>query len=66
MLLYSTSVKADGYREAGDYTVILSAFEPQIHLGPFTLSVDSSRRFDLTAIPQEGAGMYARVSKGEW
>ncbi|KAF8554920.1 cysteine proteinase [Imleria badia] len=50
----------------GDYTVILSAFEPQIHLGTFTLSVESSRRFDLAPIPQEGAGMYARVSKGEW
>lgn len=52
--------------KAGDYTVILSAFEPQTHLGQFTLNVESSRRFDLVAIPQEGAGMYARVSKGEW
>ncbi|KAI9568796.1 hypothetical protein HD554DRAFT_2021606, partial [Boletus coccyginus] len=50
----------------GDYTVILSAFEPQIHLGQFSLSIESSLRFDLTPIPQEGAGMYARVSKGEW
>ncbi|KAG8221254.1 hypothetical protein J3R82DRAFT_1418 [Butyriboletus roseoflavus] len=51
---------------SGDYTVILSAFEPQIHLGQFTLKVESSRKVDLTPIPQEGAGMYARVSKGEW
>ncbi|KAH0829129.1 hypothetical protein J3R83DRAFT_2605 [Lanmaoa asiatica] len=50
----------------GDYTVILSAFEPQIHLGQFTLKVESSHQFDLVAIPQEGAGMYVRVSKGEW
>ncbi|KAF8141175.1 hypothetical protein EV363DRAFT_1203663 [Boletus edulis] len=50
----------------GSYTVILSAFEPQVHLGQFTLSIESSRQFDLTPIPQEGAGMYARVSKGEW
>ncbi|KAG6381977.1 hypothetical protein JVT61DRAFT_605 [Boletus reticuloceps] len=54
------------YRKAGSYTVILSAFEPQVHLGQFTLSIESSRQFDLTPIPQEGAGMYARVSKGEW
>lgn len=52
--------------KAGDYTVILSAFEPQIHLGQFTLKIESSRQFDLAFIPQEGAGMYARVSKGEW
>ncbi|KIJ15557.1 hypothetical protein PAXINDRAFT_77338, partial [Paxillus involutus ATCC 200175] len=50
----------------GDYTVVLSAFEPQIHLGAFTLKVECSRRIDLTAIPQEGAGMYSRVTKGEW
>lgn len=52
--------------KAGDYTVILSAFEPQVHLGQFTLKIESSRQFDLAPIPQEGAGMYARVSKGEW
>ncbi|KAF9243195.1 hypothetical protein BU15DRAFT_72388 [Melanogaster broomeanus] len=51
---------------AGDYTVILSAFEPQTHLGAFTLKVESSRRVDVTPIPQEGAGMYSRVSKGDW
>lgn len=51
---------------SGDYTVILSAFEPQIHLGGFTVKVESSRKFELTPIPQEGAGMYTRVTKGEW
>ncbi|KAG9312146.1 hypothetical protein JVU11DRAFT_7434 [Chiua virens] len=50
----------------GDYTVILSAFEPQTHLGPFTFKIESSLRFDLGAIPPEGAGLYTRVSKGEW
>lgn len=54
------------YCKAGDYTMILSAFEPQIHLGQFTLKIESSRQFDLASIPQEGAGMYVRVSKGEW
>ncbi|KIK22314.1 hypothetical protein PISMIDRAFT_102567, partial [Pisolithus microcarpus 441] len=51
---------------SGDYTVILSAFDPQVHLGAFTLRVESSRKFLLEPIPQEGAGMYARVTRGEW
>ncbi|KAI6115989.1 hypothetical protein F5141DRAFT_1201863 [Pisolithus sp. B1] len=51
---------------SGDYTIILSAFEPQVHLGAFTLKVESSRKFVLEPIPQEGAGMYARVTRGEW
>ncbi|EGO00763.1 hypothetical protein SERLA73DRAFT_178686 [Serpula lacrymans var. lacrymans S7.3] len=50
---------------AGDYTIILSAFESD-HLGPFKLKVDSTNRFDLKPIPQEGAGMYNRVVRGEW
>ncbi|KAI6029389.1 hypothetical protein BKA83DRAFT_4218216 [Pisolithus microcarpus] len=36
------------------------------HLGAFTLRVESSRKFLLEPIPQEGAGMYARVTRGEW
>ncbi|KAI5986901.1 hypothetical protein EDD15DRAFT_1523894 [Pisolithus albus] len=51
---------------SGDYTVILSAFDPQVHLGAFSLKVESSRKFLLEPIPQEGAGMYARVARGEW
>ncbi|KAI6132409.1 hypothetical protein EDD16DRAFT_1851642 [Pisolithus croceorrhizus] len=51
---------------SGDYTIILSAFEPQVHLGAFTLKVESSRKFVLEPIPQEGDGMYARVTRGEW
>ncbi|KIM64021.1 hypothetical protein SCLCIDRAFT_116338, partial [Scleroderma citrinum Foug A] len=51
---------------SGDYTVILSTFEPQIHLGAYTVKVESSRKFELTPISQEGAGMYTRVTKGEW
>ncbi|KAH7907349.1 hypothetical protein BJ138DRAFT_1160375 [Hygrophoropsis aurantiaca] len=50
---------------AGNYTVILSAFDPS-QLGAYTLRIESERRFDLKAIPQEGAGMYNRVVKGEW
>ncbi|KAL4079236.1 hypothetical protein J3A83DRAFT_4456252, partial [Scleroderma citrinum] len=68
----SSGAYAYGYARAfanlssGDYTMILSAFEPQIHLGAFTVKVESSRKFELTPIPQEGAGMYMRVTKGEW
>jgi len=64
--LDASPLSADRALKAGDYSVILSAFEPQIHLGAFTVKVESSRKFELTPIPQEGAGMYTRVTKGEW
>lgn len=51
---------------AGSYTVIVSTFEAQKHLGPFSLRVESSRRVSLEGIPQEGAGMYSKVVKGSW
>lgn len=46
--------------------MIVSAFEPQKYLGPYSIRVESSRRFDLQPIPQEGAGMYSKVVKGAW
>ncbi|KIK39167.1 hypothetical protein CY34DRAFT_770204 [Suillus luteus UH-Slu-Lm8-n1] len=49
----------------GDYTVILSAFEPD-QTGKFTLKVESPTRFEIKAIPQEGAGMYVKTVRGEW
>ncbi|KAJ6593314.1 hypothetical protein B0H19DRAFT_1215467 [Mycena capillaripes] len=49
----------------GDYTIILSAFEPN-QLGAFSIEVESSLAFDLKAIPQEGAGMYAKTVRGAW
>ncbi|EKM75828.1 hypothetical protein AGABI1DRAFT_102686 [Agaricus bisporus var. burnettii JB137-S8] len=49
----------------GDYTLIISAFEPR-HTGPFTLKVECSTSFDLKSIPQEGAGMYSKIVKGAW
>ena len=51
---------------AGSYTVIVSTFEAQKHLGPFSLRAESSRWISLEAIPQEGAGMYSKVVKGSW
>lgn len=50
---------------AGDYTVIVSAFEPQ-QTGPYTLTIDSFARFSVAAIAQEGAGMYRKTVKGTW
>ncbi|KAF7289323.1 Calpain catalytic domain-containing protein [Mycena indigotica] len=49
----------------GDYTVILSAFEPN-QMGPFSLEVESSLAFELKTIPQEGAGMYFKSIRGAW
>ncbi|KZT69626.1 cysteine proteinase, partial [Daedalea quercina L-15889] len=49
----------------GDYTLILSTFEPQ-QLGSFKLRVESQLPIDLTPIPQEGAGMFKRVCEGAW
>lgn len=50
---------------AGEYTLVLSSFEPQ-HMGPFTLKVESSHSFNINPIPQEGAGMYSRIIRGSW
>ena len=50
---------------AGDYTVVVSAFDSR-HTGPYILQVESSLRFDLTPIPQEGSGMFSKVIRGEW
>lgn len=49
----------------GDYTMIVSAFEPQ-HMGPFTLKLECSHHFELETVPQEGAGMYHKVIRGHW
>ena len=50
---------------AGDYTVILSAFEPS-QTGKFTLKVESTSQFEFKAVPQEDAGMYVKTLRGEW
>ncbi|TFY58424.1 hypothetical protein EVJ58_g6422 [Rhodofomes roseus] len=49
----------------GDYTLIASTFEPQ-QFGSFRLRVESQLRFELTPIPQEGAGMFDKVVRGAW
>ena len=50
---------------AGDYTVVISAFDPS-HQGQFSLRVKSSHRIQLDTIPQEGAGMFMKTVRGEW
>ncbi|THV06173.1 cysteine proteinase [Dendrothele bispora CBS 962.96] len=49
----------------GDYNVILSAFEPH-HTGEYSLIIDSSLRFSISPIPQEGAGMFNKMIRGAW
>ncbi|PCH36605.1 cysteine proteinase [Wolfiporia cocos MD-104 SS10] len=56
---------AAGDLPPGDYTLIVSSFEPQ-QLGQFKLRVESSLAFDLTPIPQEGAGMFSKVFRDAW
>ncbi|KAG2063826.1 hypothetical protein BDR04DRAFT_1235377 [Suillus decipiens] len=49
----------------GDYTVVLSAYEPD-QTGKFTLKVESPSQFEINPIPQEGAGMYVKTVCGKW
>ncbi|SCZ90137.1 BZ3500_MvSof-1268-A1-R1_Chr1-3g01798 [Microbotryum saponariae] len=47
------------------YTVIISSFAPEA-LGTFKLSIQSDMSIVAEAIPAEGAGMFARVARGQW
>ncbi|KAI0326343.1 cysteine proteinase [Cubamyces sp. BRFM 1775] len=49
----------------GDYTLVVSAFEPR-HIGKFDLRVESSEKFEITPILREGAGMFSQTLKGQW
>ncbi|GAA6031892.1 hypothetical protein JCM8097_003322 [Rhodosporidiobolus ruineniae] len=57
--LRKTDVSADSY------TVVVSSFQPG-HSASFSLSVKSALAVQLTPIPAEGAGMYARKARGSW
>jgi hypothetical protein len=50
---------------AGDYTVVVSAFEPH-HVGEFSLLLESTTNFEINPILQEGAGMYSKTVSGIW
>ncbi|GEM06139.1 calcium-dependent cysteine-type endopeptidase [Rhodotorula toruloides] len=50
---------------AGSYTLVISSFQPQ-HLADFSISVKSTFVIEISPIPPEGAGMYARQAKGCW
>ncbi|KAH9889397.1 hypothetical protein C8Q73DRAFT_653542, partial [Cubamyces lactineus] len=56
---------ASGRYPAGDYTLVVSAFEPR-HIGKFDLRVESSEKFEITPILREGAGMFSQTLKGQW
>ncbi|RPD57666.1 cysteine proteinase, partial [Lentinus tigrinus ALCF2SS1-6] len=56
---------ATGIIPPGDYTLVVSAFEP-LHLGKFALRLECSDRFEITPILQEGAGMFSKHIRGEW
>lgn len=60
-----TYVSSALIRPAGDYTLIVSAFEPY-HTGPYTLRVECSTPFDVKSIPQEGSGLRTKVVKDTW
>jgi hypothetical protein len=51
---------------AGEYTLVVSSFQPEA-TGSFSLKVESMNNpFEITPIPQEGAGMYAKTIIGSW
>ncbi|CAJ0914501.1 14272_t:CDS:10 [Entrophospora sp. SA101] len=69
-------VKSHGYRQGfcycevddvkyGDYTIVVSAYTPN-DIGEFTLTVASNVEFKVTSIPNEGAGLFKEVIKGQW
>ncbi|POY71276.1 hypothetical protein BMF94_5588 [Rhodotorula taiwanensis] len=49
----------------GKYTLLVSSYQPDV-LGNFKVSVRSSLPLSVSAIPQEGAGMFSRRIEGEW
>jgi len=49
----------------GTYTVIVSSFEPG-QLGSFQLRFECSQPLEVNPIPQEGAGMFAKILSGKW
>lgn len=51
--------------EAGEYNVIVSAFEPR-YRGPFLFFIESSTRIDVEQVPIEGAGMFCKNLRGAW
>ena len=49
----------------GEYTVVISAFDPQL-LGPFSLDIASSQPVEFDPIPHEGDGMISKIVRGVW
>lgn len=53
------------YVEPGEYTIVVSLFEPGI-TGPFTLTCRSSSSFELTPPPSINAGHFSRRCVVQW
>ncbi|GAA6006476.1 hypothetical protein JCM10207_004945 [Rhodosporidiobolus poonsookiae] len=49
----------------GSYTLVVSSFQPH-HPAPFSLLIKSSLPVEVSPIPAEGAGLYARTVRGAW
>lgn len=53
------------FYSAGDYTIIVSAFDAR-KTGAFHLKIDSSTRIEVNPILQEGSGMFSKTVRGAW
>ncbi|ORY40903.1 hypothetical protein BCR35DRAFT_327462 [Leucosporidium creatinivorum] len=47
------------------YTLVVSSFQP-LHKTDFELRVESNLPLEVSLIPPEGAGMFARSARGSW
>jgi len=56
---------ASGMIKRALYTVVISGFDPKVRTA-FTLSIECSHKFDVRAVPHEGAGMFSKSIKGNW
>ncbi len=50
---------------AGDYALIVSAFEPR-YRGAYSLRIESTSKVEVNPIPMEGAGMFCKAIRGQW
>jgi len=58
-------VYATGSLRPGQYTAVVSSFEPRMTT-EYSLVLESSAGFDISPIPSEGADMFAKTVKGIW
>jgi len=51
--------------KAGDYALVVSAFEPR-YRGAYSLRIESTSKVEVNPIPMEGAGMFCKAIRGQW